>query len=285
MKNRTFVAALCLLALPAWGLSQSFLLQGPPPDGNGRITLRYFWPQAGLYGDRGHDLLSGLYDLSAAYRLGERLHLAVALPYLAYRDSFVNWEQEKITRSGSGLGAVSVALRYRLSRGEVRSTALTAGAYLPTFGGAGDDFWERETLSAVGLEADFPEFPKSLDATTLFARIARTSGLNRGWRAGLEGGAFILLPRGGGAMPLYAQAGVSVGRSAGPVDLTAEWCGSVRLAGFVDEFYIHLYHQAGLGASWGRGRLRPGIFYTMPLDRHSRENSRGAIGVRLSCEL
>lgn len=285
MKSRTFVAALCLLALPAWGLAQSFLLQGPPPDDKGRVTLRYFWPQAGLYGDRGYDLGSGLYDLSAAYRLGERLHLVAALPYIAYRDSFVNWEQEKVTRRGSGLGAMSVALRYDLGRNEVRSTTLTAGAYLPTFDCAKRDFWECENLSSVGLEADFPEFPKSLDATTLFARIARYGGRNRGWRGGLEGGAFLMIPRGGGTAPLYAQAGVSAGRSAGPVEVTAEWSGTVRLAGFVDEFFIHIYHQAGLGVCWGRGRLRPGIFYTMPLDRHSRENSRGAIGVRLSCEL
>ena len=285
MKNRTLIAVLCLLALPAWGLAQSFLLQGPPPDGKGRITLRYFWPQAGLYGDRGYDLLSGLYDLSAAYRLGERLHLVAALPYLAYRDSFVNWEQEKITRRGSGLGGISVALRHLLSRGEGRNTTLTAGAYLPTFDCAKRDYWECKNLSAVGIEADFPEFPKSLDATTLFARIARYRGLNGGWRAGLEGGAFLMIPRGGGTAPLYAQAGVAVGRSAGPVDVTAEWSGTVRLAGFVDEFFIHIYHQVGLGASWGRGRLRPGVFYTMPLDRHSRENSRGAVGVRLSYEL
>lgn len=285
MRNKTFVAALCLLALPAWGLAQSFLLQGPPVDGKIRITLRYFWPQKGIYERQGLDLFSGLYDLSAAYRLGERLHLVAALPYVRYRESFVDWEQNKITRRNSGLGGISVALQHLLKQDEEHSTAVTAGIVLPTFGGTGGDYGDHGDLMAVGIVADFPEFYKSLDVTTPFVRISHYQLLKGGWRAGLEGGAFILMARGGGTRPLYAQAGVSLGRSVGPVDLTAEWSGSVHLTGFIDEFYFHLYHQAGIGASWGRGRLRPGIFYTMFLDRGYRESSRGAFGARLSYEL
>lgn len=284
MKNKTFVAALCLQALPAWGLAQSFLLQGPPVDGKGRITLRYFWPLPDPETDSGPDILPGLYDLSAAYRLGERLYLVAALPYIRYRGSYGNWKQEKITRCDSGLGGISVALQYLLDRDEDRSTAVTAGVVLPTFSGAKEDHWDHEVLSHVGIVADFPEFYKSLDATTPFVRVSHTKSMKGGWRAGLEGGAFVMMARGGGTRPLYAQAGVSIGRSAGPIDLTAKWSGSAHVLGFVDEYYFHLYHQAGIGASWGRGRLRPGIVYTMFLDRARREDSRGAFGIRLSHE-
>lgn len=282
MKNKTFIAALCLLALPAWGLAQSFLLQGPPPDGKLRVTLRYFWPQAGPDDDNGPDILSGLYDLSIDYRVLDRLQLAAALPYIGYRDSFVNWEQERTRYSAGGLGCVSIALRGILKQEEDRSTSLTAGVYLPTMGCSGDGYSECGALFGVGLLADFPEFPKVMDVTTPFVRVSHYQVLKGGWRAGLEGGAFIMMARGGGTRPLYAQAGVSIGRSVGPVDLTAEWIGTMKLSGFVDEFYFHLYHQAGIGASWGRGRLRPGIFYTMFLDRFYRESSRGAFGIKLS---
>ena len=285
MRNKTFVAALCLLALPAWGLAQSFLLQGPPVDGKGRVTLRYFWPQAGADESDGPDVLSGLYDLSAAYRLGKRLHLVAAVPYIHYRASYVNWMQQRITYRDGGLGGISVALQHLLNHDEDRSTAVTAGVVLPTFGGLGKEDWDHGDLAFVGMAADFPEFYKSLDVTTPFVRVSHYQLLKGGWRAGLEGGAFVMMARGAGTRPLYAQAGVSIGRSVGPVDLTAEWSGTVHLLGFVDEFYFHLYHQAGIGASWGRGRLRPGIFYTMFLDRDYRESSRGAFGVRLSYAL
>ncbi len=285
MKNKTLVAALCLLALPAWGMAQSFLLQGPPPEGRGRITLRYFWPQAGADEGNGPDFLSGLYDLSASYRIGDRLQLVAALPYIRYRESYVNSNQERITHSVGGLGCASIALRAILNQEEDRSSSLTGGVYLPTMGCANGGDWDCELLSMVGILADFPELPKAWDVTTPFVRISHYQVLKGGWRTGLEGGAFMVLPRGGDTRPIYAQAGVSLGRSAGPIDLTAEWSGTVRVSGFVDEFYFHLYHQAGIGATWGRGRLRPGIFCTMLLDGLYRESSRGAIGIRLSYEL
>ncbi|GEM_PF-6728284 len=285
MRKRTFIAALCLLTLPAWGVAQSLLLQGPPPEGKGQITLRYFWPQAGTDEDNGTDVLSGLYDLSACYRISDRLQLVAALPYLRYRNSFVNWNQEKTTESAGGLGCVSFALRGILKKKENRSTSFTAGVYLPTMNCSRGGYRECTLLQTIGIQADFPEFPKSLDVTTPFVRVSHYQTLKGGWRAGLEGGALIMLPRGGDANPLYVQGGISAGKSIGPLELKAEWAGSVHLTGFHDEFFFHLYHQAALGISWSRGRLRPGIFYTMFLDQVYREESRGTVGVRLSYEL
>jgi len=54
--------------------------------------------------------------------------------------------------------------------------------------------------------------------------------------------------------------------------------------GFIDEVYIYFRHQAAVGLAWGRGPVRPGLFYTLPLNL-GYQDFRGAIGVNLEIEL
>ena len=288
MKKNTFIAALCLLALPALGLAQSYLLQGPPAK-KGRLTLRYFWPQKGSYRSGGPDVFSGLYDLSASFRVGARINVIAAIPYLSSKVSYRNWDTEAASESMHGLGNASIALELLLEENSARRTGFTIGAYLPTLSHKPGDDWmgndEYAYLAQIGMMADYAEFPRVLNATTPFVRLAHYRDLEGGWRIGLEGGAFIMLPRGWDYTPLYLHYGAAAGKSAGPLELKAELRGSAHVAGFVDEVYIRLYNQAALGVEWGKGKLRPGIFYTMFLDRDFREASRGAIGFRLQFEL
>jgi hypothetical protein len=288
MKQRTCIAVLCLLALPALGLAQSYLLQGPPAE-KGRLTLRYFWPQKGIAEREGPQFLSGLFDLSASFRAGQRWNVIVAVPYLNFKRTYTNWEDIRVSESARGLGNASIAVEMLLDKTEGRHTGLTAGVYLPTLArrDRSDQYWDDPyyQLAEIGVAADYAEFPKALDATTPFARIAHYRDWKNGWHAGLEGGAFLMLPRGGDLRPLYLHYGAAAGKSAGPIRLQAEVRGSVHIAGFVDEVYIRLNHQVALGAEWGQGRLRPGVFYTMFLDRWSREDSSGALCLRLQYEL
>lgn len=141
MKNKPFVVVLCLLALPLGALAQSYLLQGTPPE-KGRITLRYFWPQKGSYGGIGPDFLSGLYDLAARFRVSDRVQVMAALPFMVYKATYTNWAQERVSKSFSGLGNISVALELLLEKRSGRHTGLTVGAFLPTLAHKPSDDWQ-----------------------------------------------------------------------------------------------------------------------------------------------
>ena len=59
--------------------------------------------------------------------------------------------------------------------------------------------------------------------------------------------------------------------------------GQVQLLGFIDEVYIYFRHQAAAGLAWGRGPVRPCLFYTLRLDHW--DSLRGSFGVNLEIEL
>jgi len=291
MKNKVALAGwvlLGLLALPSLAAAQSLLLQGPPAD-RGRFTLRYFWPQKGSYDRRGPEIFSGLYDLSADFRVSERINVIAAVPYMINKVSYRSYNWEIVSESMHGLGNASIALEFLLGKKSARSTSLTLGAFLPTLTSRSSHDWRENDdyayLAQIGWLADYAEFPKVLDAMTPFARVAHYRELKGGWRVGMEGGAFILLPRGGDYSPIFVHYGAAAGRGIGPLELKAEVRGSAQVAGFVDEVYIRLFHQAAVAIAWGRGRLRPGIFYTISLDQYFHEDSVGAIGFRLQYEL
>jgi hypothetical protein len=284
MKNKTYIAMLGLLALPLCGLAQSYLLQGPSPDKE-RITLRYFWPQKGSHSRKAWDFFSGLYDLSASFRVKDRIRVIAGVPYMRTKVTYFDFESGSYSKFTHGLGNVSLALDLILEKKAQRRSGFTIGAFLPTLSHKNSDDWEEWDryvyLAQTGMAADYLEIPKVLDATTPFARFSHYRDLNDGWQFGIEGGGFLIVHRQGDHAPLILHYGAAVAKHIGPIGLNAELGGWGQVAGFVDEAYIHFYHQAALGVAWDKGRLRPGFFYTMFLDRIYRDSSNGTFGFRL----
>ena len=285
-ENRRFVwrrnaaMALAALLLPLLAAGQSLLLTNPPGE-NAKISLRSFWP---TYNNL--EFPSAMFDLYFRVPLNSRTSIIGAVPFLTLKQK-ENWMGTPWQRL-SGIGDVSLGLQQVLKSIENRTISVTAGVFLPTMA-QGDRYGYGMSLAEFGYNTDYAEFPKSMPGyATLFATAAYQQFDRRGNHFGLEAGPLFLIPAKGdyrgNPVATFLGYGVSGGLKLGSFDLSAEVAGRVQVFGFVDEVYLYFSHQAAVGLSWGRGPVRPGLFYTLRLNPGF-QDFRGAFGVNLEIEL
>lgn len=278
--RRKAVVVLGMLLLPVLVVGQSLLLTNPPGE-NAKISLRSFWSTIDNL-----EFPSAMFDLYFRVPLNSRTSIIGALPFLTLKQKGSWWgtPRERL----SGIGDVSLGLQRVLKSIENRTISVTAGVYLPTMA-QGDRNFYGMSLAGFGYDTDYAEFPKSLPGhATVFATAAYQLVDRRGNRLGLEAGPLFAIPvkasYRGNPVATFLGYGVSGGLKLGPFDLTAEIAGRVQVLGFVDEVYIYFRHQAAAGLAWGRGPVRPGLFYTLRLNR-GYDDIGGSFGVNLEIEL
>ena len=277
--RRKTVLVLMVLILPVLAAGQSLLLTNPPGE-NAKISLRSFWPTIDNL-----EFPSAMFDLYFRVPLNSRTSIIGALPFLTLKQKGILWGTP--WQRLSGIGDVLLGLQRVLKSIENSFISVTAGVYLPTMA-QGDRYGYGMSLAEFGYDTDYAEFPKSLPGhATLFAFAAYRQVDRRGNYFGLEAGPLFAIPAKGdyrgNPVATFLGYGVSGGLKLGPFDLTAEVAGRVQLFGFVDEAYIYFRHQAAVGLAWGRGPVRPGLFYTLRLDHM--ESLSGSFGVNLEIEL
>ncbi len=277
--KRKAAVALAVLVLPLLASGQSLLLTNPPGE-SAKISLRSFWS---TYDNL--EFPSAMFDLYFRVPLNSRTSIIGALPFLTLKQK--TWWGTPPQRL-SGIGDISLGLQRVLKSIENRTISVAAGVYLPTMA-QGDRYNYGMSLAEFGYDTDYAEFPKSLSGyATLFATAAYRQLDRRGNHFGLEAGPLFLIPAKGDSrgnpVATFLGYGVSGGLKLGSFDLTAEVAGRVQLFGFIDEAYIYFSHQAAVGLAWGRGPVRPGLFYTLRLNP-GYQDFRGAIGVSLEIEL
>ena len=276
--RRKAAGALAVLLLPLLVAGQSLLLTNPPGE-NAKISFRSFWSTIDNL-----EFPSAMFDLYFRVPLNSRTSIIGALPFLTLKQK--TWWGTPPQRL-SGIGDVSLGLQRVLKSIENRTISVTAGIYLPTMAQS-DRYNYGMSLGQFGYDTDYAEFPKSLPGhATLFATAAYRQFDRRGNHFGLEAGPLFAIPvKGayrGNPIATFLGYGVSGGLKLGPFDLAAEVAGRVQLLGFIDEVYIYFSHQAAVGLAWGRGPVRPGLFYTLRLDHW--DSLRGSFGVNLEIEL
>ena len=284
LRNRWFmkgiITMIFLLILPIIASAQWFMMEewfGEKP----RITLKFLHPNLVpiYYQDynleRDISIINGIYDLSinVPVKFGKsRFNFEASFPLVSNNKSNIFFDLEKNTLMGN----LYLGLQWKLPK--KKRTAVSIGAYFPT---ATNNRWQTYWFA---LHTDWVGFAKyqayRFILTANYHSYLRLGKFDIGYEVGPA--TFFETENSGYMDPvLYIHYGLFGMFRAGIVTFRAELAGFEILAGEKNSNIDIFTNNIALGVRFGRGSIRPSIFYMRNLREKRREDVKDVIGFQL----
>lgn len=280
--KKSIVTGMLFLLLPLIVSAQAFLLEDYPAD-KARITLKYMHPNLKdlsyiHYHQDEISVYSGVYDLSFNFRLAgkRKVNLEVSLPLLV---NHLKTEPLYGPQREAMIGNLYVGFQYRLKATPKKGTTLSAGVYLGTTPDNKHDTYSMALHTSFIGFADYQAH--RLILTGNMASYHTTGPFRFGYEAGP---AMVFETENAGYMEpfLYIHYGIFGSFRAAFVTLRAELAGFLVVAGEREGLNMSPDTKTvAVGAHFGRGRIRPGLFYKKCLTERNRRRVNDVLGFQI----
>ncbi len=270
MKRLIFLIV-CLIALVSSKITrgQHFNMSPVPVDEKMSIGLKVNKPffKKSEYGYNPRDV-SGVYKIYGFFPLKNNWQINAEIPLVV---AIIDETDE------TGLGNLYVELQKSLNAG--RTTYLALGFYIPTIG------IEKYERMFIGMLSDPYRFFQYLEGFTFSSTFGYNSREKPGVLFGADFGPDLFVSTSKvGDVELLIHYGLKGGYQFNAVSAWAELSGILIVTeeGSLDEKWTN---QLFFGTQYNRGRIRPGIFYGIHLDKDVRESIGGVLGLNLQMVL
>jgi len=266
------ISGMFLLFLPLLASAQWFMLQEWPGD-RMRITLKFLHPNLdqNYYYQKSLSLFSGIYDLSINMPVKSsngRVNLEASFPIA------VNSINNETMRGNLYLG-----VQWKHSR-KRNNSILSIGVYFPT---GTDDRWPTHFIALPTDPISFPKYAGKMSAFTVNYLTYASLGK---FELGYEMGPAMIMGDEGYMEPMaYLRYGFYGSFRAGDFTFRTELAGFLVLAGAAgdeDNPNIEPFtNSIAVGVRYGRGSIRPSIFYMRCLTEEMRHDVKDVLGFQL----
>ena len=269
--KKSIIAGIFIFQLTFLVSAQSFILENPPIDKT-RFRLRYLRP----FYKGGSDLsfLSGVYDLSVSIPVGSKMNIVGSIPFVTMGNEGIETE--------SGIGNIYIGLQHRLKSTAEKGMTLSFGAFLST---TSED---KYSVPLLGMSTNYFELQKYFsNLLAIYGNVAYHRHQSNGLMYGLEIGPYLMIPtKGEGSeMELFLHYGLSCGYRIKDFVLKAEFAGVGIVTEDIDNLGDRFVHSLTFGVLWGRGSIKPGIFYKLYLNKELSESINGVLGIKVEVVL
>jgi hypothetical protein len=249
--------------------AQGFQMEGPQSDRT-KLGVRFLHPD--FEEAEGLSLFSGLYQLSLSVHVSPKLNVVVKLPIGSVAGDDIE--------SQTGFGNIYAGIQYKLKDSKKTQTSASLGVYLPTAN-------KNKGLSAfIGMYSNFSRFFQFLPETvTVSLNLTYYHLEAEGLFFGAEVGPDVIIPNEEyytGEVELFIHYGLTTGYRFNNFEIKGEFVGLGILSEEVDSFSDRFFNKVILGLNWIGGRIRPGLFYKVNLDKDIRDFVRGAFGFSIN---
>jgi len=277
--KRSIITAIFIFLLPLTAFSQAFMLEDWPAD-RARITFKYLHPDlTHIINQDDLAFYSGNYYLSFNFPVkgNPRLNLEATLPFLV---NHLKTEPVYGKQREAMIGNLYLGFQYRLkSKSPKKGTALSAGVYLGT---TPDNKYDTYFMALYTHFIGFAGYQAHRLIPTFNIASYRVLGHFRiGWEAGP---AMLFETENAGYMDpiLYFHYGVFGSIRTAYVTFRVELAGFMVVAGEKDHLNMSPdTNTAAVGAHFGRGRFRPGVFYKKCLVAKNRREVKDVLGFQI----
>lgn len=269
--KRGIISGMLFLFLPLLASAQWFMLQEWPGDRT-RITLKFLHPNLDqtYYYQKSLSLFSGIYDLSIntpIYNSNGRVNFEASFPIA------INSISNETMRGNLYLG-----IQWKHSR-KKNNSIFSVGAYLPT---GTDDRWHTFFIAMPTDPINFPKYAgKMWDFRVNYLTYASLGKFELGYEMGLA----MSIGDEGYIEPIaYLPYGFYGAFRAGDFTFRTELAGFLVLAGAAGDEDTSIEpstNSIAVGVRYGRGSIRPSIFYMRCLTKELRHAVKDALGFQL----
>lgn len=267
------IGVMFFVFLPLFVSAQWFMMQ-EWPENKTRITLKFLRPNLDEkyydYYQKHLSLFSGIYDLSInlpVYKSKGRLNFEASFPIA------VNSLENETMRGNLYLG-----FQWKHSR-KKNNSIISFGAYLPT----GTD--NRWPTFFIALSADNIAFPKYQGKMWAFTANYLSYAKLGKFELGYEMGPGMAIGDEGYIEPiLYLHYGFYGAFRTGDFTFRAELAGFLVVAGAASDEDTSIESNSNsiaIGVRYGRGVIRPAIFYMRSLNKIVRHDVKDVLGFQL----
>jgi hypothetical protein len=266
--EKGIIIGMFFLFLPLFASAQWFMLQEWSGDWT-RITLKFLHPRLYQYPFEEHiSLFSGIYDLSINTPIKSsngRVNLEASFPFA------VNNIDNQTMRGNFYLG-----VQWKHSRKKT-NYILSAGAYLPT---GKKNRWETYFLVLDTDPISFPKYQGKMWAFTVNELFYASLGK---FELGYEMGPTILLGGEGYMEPMaHLHYGFFGSFRTGDFTFRTELAGFLVIFNNEENTNIESStNNIAVGVRYGRGSIRPSIFYMRCLNEEMRNRVKDVLGFQL----
>jgi hypothetical protein len=213
--------------------------------------------------------LSGIYSFYALVDLGNAWSFYGEIPII-----LAKFEDGDFSESDHGLG--NIFLEARKAFNEERTSHFSFGVYLPTVGE------DNDIRQALGSLSNPYRIAQSISATTIYLNYAYSSPQEKNAIFGLEVGPELMFPTYEDSdTEVWTHFGLKGGHRFNKLDLWAAFNGQFLFTESDLDTKERLFSQLGLGARLNLGKVKPGLYYGIPLNKMIREGQSGILGIKL----
>ncbi|MBN2103411.1 hypothetical protein JW835_05145 [bacterium] len=254
---------LCFGLISARAMAQSLMMQ-PPPENKIAFRVRFFRPDFKGYGDD-LSILSGVYQIFVSIPMPEEAAFLIMLPYGTYRNKY---------GGNDHIGDLFLGAQTRIDT----QSYCTFGLYLPT---ADEDEYGVNINSMFTNYHELYQFaPNTL---TIYGNVTIISHVNEALKMHLEFGPHLWIPsknESDADTEILIHYGLSGHVYLNPVVLSCELYGQFILSEEIDDFEDRFLNFLAIGAQLNHRKVRPGIFYQIPLKEDMREYLQSTLGIQ-----
>ena len=276
LSRKRVMAGIFIFLLPLIVSGEMFLLEDLPMDKT-KLGFRFLRPD--FKGDDGLSLLSGAYDFFLSIPLSSKLNIVGSIPFAALGNDIL--DDTEGSSGNKSFGNIYIGLQQRLNSSPVNYFSASLGAFLPTMP-------ENKIGPAlIGLFSDFYQFFKFYPNTlTIYGNLAYHHAKEKDVILGGEIGPNIMIPtKKDGDTELYLHYALTAGYRLDYVDFKVELLGLGIITEDMAEDEDRFVHDLAFGVHWNRGKVRPGVFYKIPLNKSVRDIISGVLGLKLEVVL
>ena len=267
MKNlKKLTLGLLLTSLGPWAYGQQYLLE-PAAYENNTMGLRAGIPIFKESNDVG--TLTGNYTLYALVNLGNDWSLYGEIPII-----IAKLDDGDFSESDHGLGNIFLGARKAIN--ENKTSHFSLGVYLPTVGE------DNDLRQSLGFFSNPYRSGQSFSATSVYLNYSYNNPQERNTIFGLEVGPEVMFPTYEDSdVEIWTHFGLKGGHKFNKLDLWAEFNGQFLFTESDIDTKDRLFSQLGLAARLNLGKVRPGLYYGIPLNEMIREEQRGILGFKV----
>ncbi len=267
--SKFFISGLIALTSFKGIHAQQFNMSPAPINGKMSIGLKVNKPvfKKSEYDDI-FSGVSGIYKIYGYFPLKNNWQINTEVPLVISKTSNYN---------DTGLGNLYVEIQKALNTS--RSTWIAFGLYLPTIGK------ENYDRGLMGILSDPYRFVQYMEGISINSTFGYSSTGKPGPIFGADIGPDVFIPTyEDGDVELLVHYAIKGGYQFNALATWAELNGMMILTEDLDlsERWINLFN---FGAQLSRGTFRPGVFYGIHLDKDTRQETRGILGVNLQVVL